>query len=123
MTPIKKLISSPGTPTVAGKITVPSGEEVSIDGQSIPSGPIDTVDLTNGTHTITIKANGRTITKTINVQNALNPIQDFRNEVLAAYHGNKAVAVALLGALAAVVIASIFVLRRLWILRRQKPLK
>lgn len=67
--------SSSTTPTVSGEITLsptglPAGStniQYYVDGTPVPSGMINTNDLSNGTHTITVTAtgpNGQTITRT-----------------------------------------------------------
>jgi hypothetical protein len=90
------------SPVVGGTLSlgIPSSatstrETVSIDGgiASI-NGQIDTTYLANGEHGVTISTtepSGQTqsVTRTIVVENKLNPLETTRDHLFAAFHGNK----------------------------------
>jgi len=88
--------------TVGGTVSlVPSGTatgsavSVNVDGGTAASnGQLDTTYLTNGQHTVTVSATtagGQTssATETMNVSNKLNPLETTRDELFAAFHGNR----------------------------------
>ncbi|HUD11490.1 MAG TPA: hypothetical protein VMS08_03695, partial [Candidatus Saccharimonadia bacterium] len=83
--------AQPVVENTIGLATGSSGNAiVKVDGTTVSTnGQLDTTYLTNGKHEITVQQGSSSSTRTINVQNKLNPWQNLRNTMLAGFHGNK----------------------------------
>ena len=93
-TPVGGPTGSGGSVSVSGAVNLnpdPTDPRatVTVDGATVSSnGNVDANYLTNGLHTVTITSGGKTTTKTINVQNHLNPYETLRNILFAGFKSN-----------------------------------
>jgi hypothetical protein len=110
--------SSGPTPTVTGSVpivNISKSAVVKVDGVPVSdNGLINTKDLTNGLHTVTIQDDGKTTTKAILVNNKLNPFEQARVLFFGLARGNDTVMTAIvLGLLVAVLGGAGLLARRL----------